>query len=186
MPHPHLRVTDKDREQVVEHVKGAFSEGRLDKAEMDERLHLAMTARTHADLVPIMNDLYGYRPAYIPRPPASGARTQGYAAQPSESGERLLGAAAHLLPLLGFFLIGPLIVLLTAGRTSPSVRGQAVEALNFQLTMLGATIVLPFTVIGLVLVPFIWIVGFVLWVVAGVSALAGNEFRYPLTLRPVK
>src|SRR5690242_18035070 len=59
MPHPQLRVTNQDREQVVEHVKAAYAEGRLDKHEMDERLHLAMTARTHADLVPIMNDLYG-------------------------------------------------------------------------------------------------------------------------------
>ncbi|GAB3903288.1 hypothetical protein GCM10027612_69600 [Microbispora bryophytorum subsp. camponoti] len=70
MPHPQLRVTNQDREQVVEHVKAAYAEGRLDKYEMDERLHLAMTARTHADLVPIMNDLYGTRPAYVPRPPA--------------------------------------------------------------------------------------------------------------------
>ena len=29
MPHPQLRVTNQDREQVVEHVKAAYAEGRL-------------------------------------------------------------------------------------------------------------------------------------------------------------
>lgn len=60
------------------------------------------------------------------------------------------------------------------------------ESLNFHLTMLGATVLLPFTVVGLVLVPVIWVVGLVLCVVGGVSALAATEFRYPLTIRLIK
>ncbi|WP_432924571.1 DUF1707 and DUF4870 domain-containing protein [Microbispora sp. CA-135349] len=180
MPHPNLRVTNQDREQVVEHVKAAYAEGRLDKHEMDERLHLAMTARTHADLVPIMNDLYGTRPAYVPRPPSS------YRSAAPDGGDRVGGAASHLFALLGLFIIGPLLMMVTAGRTSPYIRKHAVESLNFHLTMLGATVLLPFTVVGVVLLPVIWVVGLVLCVVGGVSALAGTEFRYPLTIRLVK
>ncbi|MEU8176063.1 DUF1707 and DUF4870 domain-containing protein [Microbispora hainanensis] len=181
MPHPQLRVTNQDREQVVEHVKAAYAEGRLDKHEMDERLHLAMTARTHADLVPIMNDLYGTRPAYVPRPPVH----QPGAAAP-DGGDRVGAAASHLFGLMGLFIIGPLLMMVTAGRTSPYIRKHAVESLNFHLTMLGATVLLPFTVVGLVLVPVIWVVGLVLCVVGGVSALAATEFRYPLTIRLIK
>ncbi|WP_147945336.1 DUF1707 and DUF4870 domain-containing protein [Microbispora sp. CSR-4] len=181
MPHPQLRVTNQDREQVVEHVKAAYAEGRLDKHEMDERLHLAMTARTHADLVPVMNDLYGTRPAYVPRPPVQ----QPSAAAP-DGGDRVGAAASHLFGLMGLFIIGPLLMMVTAGRTSPYIRKHAVESLNFHLTMLGATVLLPFTVVGLVLVPVIWVVGLVLCVVGGGSALAATEFRYPLTIRLIK
>ncbi|MEU8196100.1 DUF1707 and DUF4870 domain-containing protein [Microbispora amethystogenes] len=181
MPHPQLRVTNQDREQVVEHVKAAYAEGRLDKHEMDERLDRAMTARTHADLMPIMNDLYGARPAYVPRPPAS------FAPNPAlEGGDRAGAAAAHLFALAGFFVVGPLLMMVTAGRTSPYIRRHAVEALNFHLTVLGATILLPFTVVGVVLVPVVWVLGLVLSVVGGVSAIAATEFRYPLTVRLVK
>jgi uncharacterized Tic20 family protein len=77
-------------------------------------------------------------------------------------------------------------MLLAGGRTSPYIRRHALEALNFHLTVLGATLLLPFTVIGVVLLPFIWILGFVLSVVGGVAALADGRFRYPLTVRLVK
>ncbi|WP_285707421.1 DUF1707 and DUF4870 domain-containing protein [Microtetraspora sp. NBRC 16547] len=194
-----MRVTNQDRDQVVEHVKAAYAEGRLDKFEMDERLHQAMTARTHADLIPIMDDLYGVQAAaYTPPPgpavpPSRQARAAGYhpragypGAVPVDGGDRVGGAAAHLLTLCGLFVVGPLIMLLTAGRTSPFIRRHAAESLNFHLTVLGATLLLPFTVVGLVLIPFIWILGFVLAVVGGVSAIAGGDFRYPLTVRLVK
>nr|WP_067185631.1 DUF1707 and DUF4870 domain-containing protein [Microtetraspora niveoalba] len=194
--HPDLRVTNHDRDQVVEHVKAAYAEGRLEKFEMDERLHQAMTARTHADLIPIMDDLYGSRAAaYVPPapPPGRHPRAAGYApragygdAGPADGGDRVGGAAAHLLTLCGLFVVGPLIMLLTAGRTSPFIRRHAVESLNFHLTVLGATMLLPFTVIGVVLIPFLWVLGFVLAVVGGVSAVAGGDFRYPLTVRLVK
>ncbi|MEU6411408.1 DUF1707 and DUF4870 domain-containing protein [Microbispora sp. NPDC046933] len=174
-----MRVTNQDREQVVEHVKAAYAEGRLDKHEMDERLHLAMTARTHADLVPIMNDLYGTRPAYVPRPPV-------YQRAATDGGDRVGAAASHLFALLGLFIVGPLLMMVTAGRTSPYIRKHAVESLNFHLTVLGATVLLPFTVVGVFLLPVIWVVGLVLAVVGGVSALAATEFRYPLTIRLIK
>lgn len=179
MPHPQLRVSDADRDQVVEHVKAAFATGRIDKFEMDERLDRAMSARTHADLMPVMADLYGSRPAYVPPPPT-------HSGPAAESRDRLLGAGAHLLALAGLFVIGPLIMMLVAGGGSPYVRKQAVEALNVQLTLLGATILLPFTVVGIVLIPVIWVLWFVLSVAAGVSAVTGTEFRYPMTLRLVK
>ncbi|GII54785.1 hypothetical protein Pth03_31740 [Planotetraspora thailandica] len=180
MAHPGLRVGHHERDQVVEHVKAAYADGRLDKDEMDERLHRAMTARTHADLAPILADLYGPRVDYAPRPPQPGCGPDV-----AGTGDRLAGGMAHLLSLFGFFVIGPLIVLL-AGRSSPFIRKQAAEALNFHLTMLGGSLALMFTVVGVFLLPFLWIVGIVLSVVAGVSALAGGHFRYPLTVRLVK
>ncbi|MFF0312099.1 DUF1707 and DUF4870 domain-containing protein [Streptosporangium sp. NPDC004379] len=185
--HAGLRVSNQDREQVVEHVKTAYAEGRLDKFEFDDRLERAMTARVHGDLMPIMYELYGSRPAVPAFHPQTGGRPLPYpAARAKDGGERLGAAAAHLLPLTGLFAIGPLIMLLAAGRTSPHVRRHAVEALNFQLTLLGASVLLAITVVGAVLIPAVWIGGMVLSVIGGVKALTDDDFRYPLAMRPVK
>ncbi|GAT68355.1 tic20-like family protein [Planomonospora sphaerica] len=188
--HADLRVSNQDREQVVEHVKAAYAEGRLDELEFDDRLERAMTARVHGDLIPIMQELYGSRPP-LPAPyppqvrPAPGPAHHGRP-QARTGGDRVGAAAAHLLPLAGLFVLGPLVMLFAAGRTSPYIRRHAVEALNFHLTLIGATIVLAITFVGAVLVPLLWVGGVVLSVVGGLAALGEGDFRYPFTLRPVK
>ncbi|SEG44176.1 Uncharacterized conserved protein, Tic20 family [Nonomuraea solani] len=181
VPPAQLRVTNQDRDHVVEHVKSAYAEGRFDKLEFDDRLERAMTARTHGDLMPIMTELYGTQavPRLAPPPPARSGRAP-------ESNERLGAAVGHGLMALGIPIIGPLLLMLIGGKTSPYIRRQAVEALNFQLTVVGASILLPFTVIGILLVPVIWVVAFVLAIVGGISALTEGDFRYPLTVRLVK
>ncbi|MEV8636959.1 DUF1707 and DUF4870 domain-containing protein [Streptosporangium sp. NPDC051023] len=181
-------MSNQDREQVVEHVKVAYAEGRLDKVDFDDRLERAMTARVHADLMPIMHELYGTRPpAPAPYPFTAGAAAPvHHGARADTGGSRLGAAAAHLLPLTGLLAIGPLIMLLAAGKTSPYIRRHAVEALNFQLTLLGATVVLAITFVGVVLMPVLWLGAMTLSVVGGVAALGEGDFRYPFTLRPVK
>ncbi|WP_043630046.1 DUF1707 and DUF4870 domain-containing protein [Nonomuraea candida] len=185
VPPAHLRVTNQDRENVVEHVKAAYAEGRFDKLEFDDRLERAMTARTHGDLMPIMNELYGSLAVPTLAPPPHPARPAP-ATGPAESNERLGGALAHLLPIIGFPVLGPLLLLLTGGKTSPYIRSHALEALNFQITVVGASILLPLTFVGIVLVPFIWVAAIILAIVGGVSALSEGNFRYPMTLRLVK
>lgn len=187
VPPAHLRVSNEDREHVVEHVKAAYAEGRFDKIDFDDRLERAMTARTHGDLMPIMKELYGSHaprphPAPMPRRAPAPARSYG----PVESNERLGAAAGHLLVLLGLPVIGPLILLLTGGKTSGYMRKHAIEALNFQLTVVGATLLLPFTFVGIVLIPVIWVAAVVLAIAGGISALSENPFRYPLTIRFLK
>jgi uncharacterized protein len=182
VPPAHLRVTHQDREHVVEHVKTAYAEGRLDELEFDDRLERAMTARTHGDLMPIMKELYGTAPVPRVAPAPTPTRPQGT----TESNERLGAALAHMLPIVGFPILGPLLLMLTGGKTSPYIRAQAVEALNFQITVVGASILLPLTIIGTLLVPVIWVVAVVLSVVAGVSALSDGNYRYPMTIRLVK
>jgi uncharacterized protein len=182
VPPAHLRVTDQDREHVVEHVQAAYAEGRFDKIEFDDRLERAMTARTHGDLMPIMTELYGTHA--VPKLSSSPSVVRAEAAP--ESNERLGASAAHLLALIGFPIIGPLILLLTGGKTSPYMRRHAMEALNFHLTVLGATFLLPLTIIGVVLLPVIWVGAMVLSIVGGISALTEGSFRYPLTIRLVK
>lgn len=50
-PHPGLlRASHADREQVIDTLKTAFADGRLDKDELDARVGQALAAWTHAEL----------------------------------------------------------------------------------------------------------------------------------------
>ena len=55
----HLRASTADRERVIEVLKTGFTEGRLTKDEYDDRVTLAYTARTYADLGAVTADLPG-------------------------------------------------------------------------------------------------------------------------------
>lgn len=58
-----LRASDDDREQVAERLRKAAVEGRLDTDELEERLELALAARTYGQLEPLLHDLPGRRHA---------------------------------------------------------------------------------------------------------------------------
>jgi Domain of unknown function (DUF1707) len=52
-----LRASHEDRDQVVEVLRVAAGDGRLTAEELDERLELAMTARTYGELAKLVSDL---------------------------------------------------------------------------------------------------------------------------------
>lgn len=52
-----MRASDHDRELVTQVLTTAFSDGRLTREELDERLDLAMHAKTFDDLTPLTSDL---------------------------------------------------------------------------------------------------------------------------------
>ncbi|TDD80246.1 DUF1707 and DUF4870 domain-containing protein [Actinomadura darangshiensis] len=159
-----LRVSDAEREPVIQRLQGAYAEGRLDEDEFDMRVQLAMTAKTRNDLGAVTRDLV----------PAPTAAVQGSGAPTGE--DRMLAAAAHAVAVPTLF-VGPLLLMLLSGKRSEYVRRQAAEAVNFQVTLLLLTIV-TFGVGGIV-----YAVAWVLSAVAAVFALTGQTFRYPWILR---
>ncbi|WP_327132246.1 DUF1707 domain-containing protein [Streptomyces sp. NBC_01343] len=56
-PLPELRASDADRERVVERLRDAVAEGRIDMEEFEERLEAAYKSKTYAELEPITSDL---------------------------------------------------------------------------------------------------------------------------------
>ncbi|MFI9061303.1 DUF1707 domain-containing protein [Streptomyces sp. NPDC053429] len=54
---PQLRASDADRERVVDRLRDAVAEGRLDMEEFEERLDAAYKSRTYAELEPLTRDL---------------------------------------------------------------------------------------------------------------------------------
>ena len=52
-----LRASDSDRDAVVERLRDAAAEGRLEHVELDARVEQALTAKTYADLAALTADL---------------------------------------------------------------------------------------------------------------------------------
>ena len=52
-----MRVSDEDRERTAGRLQLAFAEGRLTRAELEERLELAFTSKTYGDLLGVITDL---------------------------------------------------------------------------------------------------------------------------------
>jgi uncharacterized protein len=132
---------------------------------------------------------YGYQSA----PPAGAYGYQQQAQQLSQQEERTWGMVAHLSALIGIIIgvsfVGPLIVMLVQGPKSRFVRDQAVEALNFNITVLIAVIIsslLIFLLIGLILLPIVLIAWLVFTIIGAVTANDGRPYRYPINIRMVK
>ena len=80
-------------------------------------------------------------------------------------------------------MTGPLIVMLTKGNESPWVRRNAVESLNFQLSILLYAIVsgvLIIAVIGFVLLPIVGLTWLICTIIASVKAARGDEYHDPV------
>lgn len=179
--HPEmLRVSHSDRDVVVDRLKVAYSEGRLDKDEFDERLESALTAKTRGDLDRLLHDVADLAPRPVERPVIGVAR-------PFPTGEeRVWGMLAHWLGLVTW-LIGPSIIMGTKGRTSAFIRAQAVESLNFQITWTLALIAMPaIAIVTLGLGSLLYLIVPIMIIVGGFVALGGTAMRYPLCLRLIK
>jgi Domain of unknown function (DUF1707) len=63
-----LRASHDDRDRVVELLRVSAGDGRLTAEELDERLELAMTARTYGELARLVADLPAQGSAVAPAP----------------------------------------------------------------------------------------------------------------------
>ncbi len=136
---------------------------------------------------------YGPQGGYLP-PEAPGGYPPmaGQAGVLSPADERTWGMLAHISAIIasvvGLSFLGPLLVMLIQGPKSAFVRRQAVEALNFQITVYIAAAVsglLILVLIGIVLLPLVLLAWLILSIVAGVAASRGEDYRYPLNIRLV-
>ncbi|MBX6751293.1 MAG: DUF4870 domain-containing protein [Micromonosporaceae bacterium] len=110
----------------------------------------------------------------------------GYA----NSDEKTWALIAHFGGIVVGFIAG-LIALLAKGNESPTVRAHAVEALNFQITWSAATLIASILAVCsfgiLFFLPLVtWLVMVIFGILAGVRAIEGQLYRYPLSLRLIK
>jgi hypothetical protein len=64
-----LRVSDAERQAVVDELRIHFGAGRIDLAEFEERTHAALASRVRGDLHPLLDDLPDMGPAAPAGPP---------------------------------------------------------------------------------------------------------------------
>lgn len=105
-------------------------------------------------------------------------------------GDLTMASMAHWLGILISF-IGPLIIMLTKGEQDGFVKAHAVEALNFNITVVIGYVVLSilsvvtFGIAGLLYIP-LWIVALIFQVQGAMAANKGQPYTYPFALRLVK
>lgn len=119
--------------------------------------------------------------------------------------ERTLGMATHLAALSGLVVplgtfLGPLIVWLVKKDESRFVDDQGKQALNFQATLLIATLVIgaflflsiilamlligiPLLVLGAMALGVVMVVSYVFAIIGAVKANEGVWYRYPFAIR---
>jgi hypothetical protein len=115
----------------------------------------------------------------LPTPPPSlpSAATQD---------EKLLGIVMHILCLIGFPIIGPLVVWLIKKDQSRYLDQQGRELLNFQISycIYGiVSAVLCTILIGIPLLFAVAVASVVLTIIGIVKAADGMIYRFPLTIR---
>jgi len=116
-----------------------------------------------------------------PPPPPTGAAPQE---------DRTIALLTHLSGILFGFIVPLIIWLVNKDKTDKAwLNDQAIESLNFQITVFIAFVVswiLAFVLIGLLLMPLIGIANLVLCIIAGMKANNGEAYRYPFALRLIK
>jgi Domain of unknown function (DUF1707)/Cell wall-active antibiotics response 4TMS YvqF len=76
-----LRASDADRDTAAAVINNAMAEGRLTAAEHSDRLDAIYSAKTHAELVPLLEDLPGQRAAVAPARTSAGLARTGVGAR---------------------------------------------------------------------------------------------------------
>ncbi len=100
-----MRVGDADRAEIADLLARHYSDGRLDRAEFDQRLDQAMRAKTRASLLAVLTDL----------PDMARAQPSQSRAQPAQQLQRPVDRTRRrrtLSPLPGIILIVVLVLLL--------------------------------------------------------------------------
>jgi len=104
---------------------------------------------------------------------------------PPNSDEKTWAWLSHGGFVVGGFIV-PLIIMLTKGKESPFIRRHAVEALNWQITMMIyfiVSFVLILLIVGIITTIALVVCMYVFGILAIVKASSGQEWRYPMNIR---
>ena len=108
--------------------------------------------------------------------------------------DRTWGSLAHLSALCGMLIpfgsmLAPLLIWRTRGQRTPFVGDQALEALNFNISIAIGFVVclaLAWLFIGILMAFALVIYWITMTVIATLKAGEGHTYRYPITLRLLK
>jgi uncharacterized Tic20 family protein len=132
---------------------------------------------------------YGPQGQQHPGPPvppghAQPPMTYAGAAPLAPSEARMWSIFAHLGGTFLSFLV-PLVIYIVFKDRDPFVRRHSATALNFHITLAIAyavSAVLVLVLIGLFLIPLLWVLALVFTIMAAVAAGDGRDYQYPLSI----
>lgn len=112
---------------------------------------------------------------------------QGGPAAAGGAEDKNLAMLTHLSGILFGFIVPLIVWLIHKDNPAKSyLTTESKEALNFQLSILIGYVVcwiLTFVLIGLVLLPLLWLLNLVFCILAAVQVSNSGSYRYPLALR---
>jgi len=102
--------------------------------------------------------------------------------------DRTSAVCLHLSPLLAIpigpiFVLVPLIMWLTMRDRSPFIADHGREQINFMISFVLLHLILFITIVGMLLIPVLWIVGIIGVIRGALAAGYGEYYRYPATIR---
>ena len=106
----------------------------------------------------------------------------------SPSDERLWATLVHVGGIF-FSFVPALIGYLVLKDRGPLVRNHTATALNFQLTMLIASIIgsiLTVILVGFLIIAAVGIVVIIFSIIAAIAANKGEDYKYPLSIAFIK
>ena len=121
-----------------------------------------------------------------PPPPPQTPYTTAQPLSPSD--EKLWSTLTHIGGIF-FGFLAPLITYLVFKDRGAFVRHHTAQALNFQITLAIAAVVvviLSFVIIGFFLIPVLAIVGILFPILAAVASNKGDWYRYPVAIPMLK
>lgn len=123
---PNIRIGDAERDKAIERLRAHHAAGRLDIIEFDDRMELALNARTAGDLIALFKDLPDEpfddpaakrRSAFPPAQQPMGVAQYTAPPGPMQSVERKETRPIYAEP--GFFWVLFIIVIMTGMRLWP-------------------------------------------------------------------
>lgn len=95
-----------------------------------------------------------------------------------------LAAITHIASIF-FAFFAPLLMYVLKSDDA-FIKETAKEGLNFAITVLLVYILLGVTIIGVSLMPVLWLITVVMYVIAAKTATEGQVYRFPFTWRLIK
>jgi hypothetical protein len=120
-----VRASDAERDEAAAILRDAYAEGRLTRAELDDRIEAAYAARTRADLSGLISDLPGAIREQQARPGPDGAALAAAAAARGASAGMYLDRCLLLCLLIAFPPAGIGYWILAARRGPRPLRGSS-------------------------------------------------------------
>ena len=137
----HMRSSAAEREHAIEILKTAFADGRLNKQEYEDRIGLALSPLTYADLALLTSDLPAGLPGSLRPPPP------GYLPSASRPLNKMAIASLVCAVMPGIPLLAILLGLIAHGQIQE--RGERGAALATAGIMIGGLFSLVFILLVL-------------------------------------